>query len=247
MISVCMATHNGEKYIKEQLESILSQLSSDDEVVISDDGSTDSTFTIIESFKDSRIKLYNFCQPSKTSHTHIYASRNFENALMKAKGDYIFLSDQDDIWMPNKVEVCLESLKKYDMIVHNMELVNEERESLGRNLYLDKISKQGLLMIGGTYYGCALAFKAQWLKKILPFPKDLVLHDFWISYIIEKLGTPYYEIRPLMQYRYREESVSHNVDNSFIFKIKYRIEIIVYIITRLIVGKLHIIWKTKGW
>ena len=128
MISVCIATHNGEQYIKEQLDSILCQLLSEDEVVISDDGSTDSTLEIIKGYNDPRIKIFNFKQPSKTSHTHIYASRNFENALKHAKGEYIFLSDQDDIWMPSKVAVCLGALKQNDMIVHNMEIVNDYGE-----------------------------------------------------------------------------------------------------------------------
>ena len=234
MISVCIATHNGEQYIKEQLDSILCQLLSEDEVVISDDGSTDSTLEIIKGYNDPRIKIFNFKQPSKTSHTHIYASRNFENALKHAKGEYIFLSDQDDIWMPSKVAVCLGALKQNDMIVHNMEIVNDYGECMGKTLYSEGIKKQNLWMIGGTYYGCALAFKAKWLKKILPFPHNLVSHDFWISYIIEKLGKTCYEIKPLMYYRYREESVSHNVSNSVYFKIKYRLSIVFNLFRRML-------------
>lgn len=234
MISVCIATHNGEKNIKEQLDSILCQLSPEDEVVISDDGSTDSTLEIIKGYNDSRIMIFKFKQPSKTSHTHIYASRNFENALKHANGEYIFLSDQDDIWMPNKVAVCLDALKQNDMIVHNMEIVNDYGECIGKTLYSGDIKKQNLWMIGGTYYGCALAFKAKWLKKILPFPHNLVLHDFWISYIIEKLGKTYYEINPLMYYRYRDESVSHKVNNSVYFKIKYRLSIVFALLRRVL-------------
>lgn len=232
MISVCIATHNGEKYIKEQLDSILIQLSQEDEVVISDDGSIDATLDIIKSYKDARIKILNFKQPSKTSHTHIYTSRNFENALKQAKGDYIFLSDQDDVWMPNKVEVCLEALKKHDLIVHNMTLIDEQGKILGPNLYPNNIIRQNILMVGGTYYGCALAFSAKWLKIILPFPENLVLHDFWISYLIEKQGKTSYINESLMLYRYRKESVSHSVNNSVLFKIKYRVIIIISIVMR---------------
>lgn len=95
MISVCMATYNGEEYIKEQLESILCQLGEMDEIIISDDGSTDNTLNIIESYNDSRIKIH----INTGKHGFVY---NFENALQKAKGEYIFLSDQDDIWLPEK-------------------------------------------------------------------------------------------------------------------------------------------------
>ena len=90
MISVCMATYNGEKYIEEQLKSILSQLGENDEVIVSDDSSTDNTLAIVESFNDVRIKIF----PNNKFHSPIF---NFENALKQATGDYIFLSDQDDV------------------------------------------------------------------------------------------------------------------------------------------------------
>ena len=90
MISVCMATYNGEKYIQEQIDSILCQLSKDDELVISDDHSTDATCDIIKSYNDRRIKL--FLNELAKGVTH-----NFENALLHSKGDIIFLADQDDV------------------------------------------------------------------------------------------------------------------------------------------------------
>lgn len=112
MISVCIATHNGAHYIKEQIESILCQLGTNDEIIISDDGSTDNTIDILLAFNDKRIIIYHYKQPVKSKHSHIYVCKNFENALKHAKGDYIFLADQDDWWMPNKVMKCLEDLKK---------------------------------------------------------------------------------------------------------------------------------------
>lgn len=124
MISVCIATHNGEKYIKEQLDSILCQLSTEDEVVISDDGSTDSTLEILSDYNDSRIKVYQYKQPYKSRHPHSYVCKNFENALKHAEGDYIFLSDQDDYWMEGKVDKCVELLKTNLLVVHNADLVD---------------------------------------------------------------------------------------------------------------------------
>jgi hypothetical protein len=107
MISVCIATYNGEKYIKEQILSILAQLSTKDEIIISDDGSTDHTITKILEISSPIIKIvYN-------QNEHGYTA-NFENALKNAKGNFIFLSDQDDIWEPNKVACCMEHFKKYD-------------------------------------------------------------------------------------------------------------------------------------
>lgn len=93
-----MTTYNGEKYISVQLDSILKQLSENDEVIISDDSSTDRTVDVIKNFKDKRIKLYE----DNHFHSPIF---NFENALEKASGDIIFLSDQDDVWLDNKVKI----------------------------------------------------------------------------------------------------------------------------------------------
>ena len=90
MISVCMATYNGEKFVCQQLRSITAQLGTADEVIVSDDGSTDSTLAVIESMGDSRIKTIE--GPRRRSPVW-----NFENALRHAKGDYIFLADQDDV------------------------------------------------------------------------------------------------------------------------------------------------------
>jgi len=99
-ISVCMATYNGEKYIYDQLQSILTQLSENDEVIISDNYSSDKTIEIIELFNDPRIKIY-FLKKGKSI-------KNFENALLHASRDYIFLADQDDIWLPGKVQIMME-------------------------------------------------------------------------------------------------------------------------------------------
>ena len=111
MISVCIASHNGEKYIKEQVDSILCQIGSDDEVVISDDGSTDKTLAILEAYNDPRIKVFRYVHPCMYRYNFDYATHNFENALHHAKGDIIFLADQDDFKEENLKRLQIE--KRY--------------------------------------------------------------------------------------------------------------------------------------
>ena len=128
MISVCIATYNGEKYIKEQLLSILPQLGKKDEVIISDDHSTDNTLDIVKGLNDNRIKIVmNNREKGYTS--------NFENALSYAIGDYIFLSDQDDIWMSNKVDYCIAELKEYDLVVSDAILINSKGEKIDDSFF----------------------------------------------------------------------------------------------------------------
>ena len=128
MISVCIATYNGGKYISKQIVSILNQLSDSDEIIVSDDGSKDDTINIIESLCDSRIKSY------KNTGKHGVVP-NFENALSKAKGDIIFFSDQDDIWADNKVQIMVRELQNADFVVHDALIMDKDDNVSDVNYY----------------------------------------------------------------------------------------------------------------
>ena len=231
MVSVCMATYNGEKYIKEQIDSILVQLDDGDELIISDDGSTDNTISIIKSYIDPRIKLY-------ISNSHCYTT-NFENALSKAKGDYIFLSDQDDIWLKGKVETCLKYLRDYDFVVSNAIIVNQKLEHLveSRN-DLFKVKTGFLNNFVKTYYlGCCMAFSRKVLDLALPFPKNhkLCLHDAWIGLISEYNFRTFIIEKPLILYRRHDNNTSNGMikkEWKIIKSIRIRIYILFNIMKR---------------
>ena len=176
MISVCIATYNGEKYIKEQLESILYQLSEDDEVIISDDGSKDRTINVIEELHDKRVKIYH------NSGLHGFTC-NFSNALRYASGDYIFLSDQDDIWKENKVHVILKQLKQYDLVCHNADLVDGEGDLLGMTYFESTHNHKSFFsnLWKTRWLGCCMAFRRNVLEYCMPIPNSVVGHDYWIG------------------------------------------------------------------
>jgi len=180
-ISVCIATYNGGKYIKEQLESIFTQLNQDAEVIISDDSSTDDTLEVINSFADKRIVVY----PNQKFRSPIF---NFENALKHAKGEYIFLSDQDDIWLPGRLDKMMAFFDEYDMVVSDCRVVNDNLEVISES-YFDLVNgKPGFvrnLTRTSAYNGCCMAFKRIILKKALPFPKNIMMHEFWLALIRE--------------------------------------------------------------
>jgi len=211
MISVCMATHNGEKYIKEQLNSILSQLSQEDEVVVSDDGSTDSTLVIIRGLKDPRVKVFSQVSP-KGLLSHEYATLNFENALRNAKGDFIFFSDQDDIWINNKVEISMKYLKDYDYIVSDayvtdaeLNIVSDTRFTKDEKVHFNKYLA---VVLSTPYQGSCAAFKRCVLDKAMPFPKGTQSHDRWIGNVAAFFYN--YKIIPekLIYYRRHEATTS---------------------------------------
>lgn len=176
MISVCMATYNGEKYIKQQMDSILSQLSVDDEIIVSDDGSKDKTIDILRSYHDGRIKIFS------NNGRHGFVG-NFENSLKHAMGDYIFLCDQDDYWKPNKVEVVLNKLRDYDLVIHNAELVDGQGRSLGKTYYDCTHHKTSFWanFYKTRWLGCCMAFRKNVRDYCLPIPPKLTGHDYWIG------------------------------------------------------------------
>lgn len=136
-----MATYNGAKYIKEQMDSILSQRFKENdnvelEIIVSDDGSTDDTISILESYHDSRIKIFHHKNYSKYKYfkANRLASSNFENAITKATGDYLFLADQDDVWLPSKIDKSLSVLRKYGGLVATAFYFGDEKLKIGQKL-----------------------------------------------------------------------------------------------------------------
>ena len=228
-VSVAMATYNGEKYIKEQIESILLNLEDNDELVISDDGSTDKTIEIINAIADSRIKL--LCGPKQG------LIKNFENAIVNCSGDYIFLSDQDDIWEPNKVSKVLEYfiMKNCDCIIHDCIIINSDDSQIINNSFFNyRHSRKGFFsnIIKNSYIGCCMAFKKELLKKILPFPKNIAMHDQWIGLISNKYGKNYFLSDKLIRYRRHENNKTNMKHLKCKFMIKNRLNMIFNIVKR---------------
>ena len=234
MISVCIATHNGEKFIKEQLDSILSQLGEYDEVVISDDKSSDSTIRIINSYGDTRMKVFNHEKDIQTNHVGEIVSANFNNALLKAKGDYIFLSDQDDIWCDNKVSTMLRYLEKYDVVASNAWLYDGISKDCDETLYNNHSPLKNYRLRKYKYYGCTMAMTREAAKYILPIPKRLALYDSWIGLVGELIDGAFYINEPLIYYRLRTESVSHSIKNSLFYMMKYRLWFYINLIVRVV-------------
>lgn len=191
-----MTTYNGELYLRQQIQSILSQLEVNDELVICDDGSTDSTITIINSFGDSRIRLFR-----NNFRNHIL---NFESALSRAKGDIIFMADQDDVWMPDKVSTVLPYFKDFDLVCSNCLVTDSGLRHNGTTFFSDDpASKTGFIknLWHNQYLGCCMAFNRKILDKALPFPKNLVTHDTWLGLVAEIIGKPKFIDDPLIYFR----------------------------------------------
>jgi len=233
-ISVCMAVCNGEKYLKQQLQSILVQLGEQDEMVIVDDASDDTSLQLIEAFQDSRIRV-----------THNLENQGvilaFETALRNSKGDIIFLSDQDDIWHSNKVNTMLQVFQEkpnITLVTSDAELINEEGEMIAPSFFSlrGQFTAQVLPnLIKNKYHGCTLAFRKELLKKVLPFPQDIPMHDAWIGLINSIYGKTVYLDEPLLQYRLHHHNTGRGIsDHAGLFKmIQWRYALLKNILKRL--------------
>lgn len=227
MISVCIATYNGEKFIKEQIASILVQLHANDEIIISDNGSTDNTLKIISEFIDERIKVFHY-------DINKDLIRNFENALNKCNGDYIFLSDQDDFWMAEKVSRMMSFLYSNDVVICDCQLINEEGNMFESSFYKINGSKKGFFhnLTHNSYLGCCLGFRRDVLKLALPFPLDIPMHDIWIGFVAEIFFKPVFIDDQLLKYRRHGDNASSSSEKSrsnFWTKISYRFNLIKYL------------------
>ena len=228
-ISVCMATYNGEHFIRPQLDSILKQLSPTDELIVSDDSSTDSTLEIIKSYKDPRIKLLHS--------THRNLILNFENALNSSVGDVIFLADQDDVWFDDKVEIYKEHLAKNLLVFSNAAMFKGDDLGSYELFFKDSKKKTGLWnnLAKVKFLGATLAFQRKVLECALPFPKNIAMHDIWIGLVAESLGKTHYLHQPYIYYRRHENTASTagaKSSNSLFTKLKIRIDLLLSLIQR---------------
>jgi len=191
-IDILLATYNGEKFLKEQIDSILNQTYKNINLIISDDESTDGTKEILKQYekKDSRIKI--FYQEKNLGYV-----KNFEFLLKQVKSDVFMLSDQDDVWLPEKVEKTYEKLEKEnaDLAFGDLEVVDQKLNTMYPSfndfMKLSRKIKKYINSYKLNYLyccitGCTLMLKSKWIPKILPIPKDSkrLIHDHWIGIIV---------------------------------------------------------------
>jgi glycosyltransferase involved in cell wall biosynthesis len=227
-ISVCITTFNGELYILEQLKSILIQLNENDEIILSDDSSIDETINLVKSLNDNRIKIFfnNF-----RHHTP-----NFEFSLTKATGDFIFLSDQDDVWLPNKINIMLSYLKNYNLVVSDCFVVNEKLEIISNTIRFSN-NPNGFFnnLRHNNFLGCCMAFDKKILKNALPFPRGILSHESWLGAVAGAFGTTKFIKDKLILYRrhnYNNSNTLNGSNLSFFNKLKYRFFILLNIFLR---------------
>lgn len=213
MISVAIATYNGQEFIKEQLLSILNQTMPVDEIVICDDQSSDDTVKIIQELLCDKIYLYQ-------NEKNLGYKLNFKKALSYCKGDYIFLCDQDDIWLENKVEVMTQIMnedKNIKVLASTYDLIDENDNPIhidinpkfsNKNMYKCKVKPNALvkvpferLIVENSFQGCALCVRKQVNEKFQRCFSDDFHHDWLINILASEQNGMYFFNIPLFKYR----------------------------------------------
>lgn len=225
-VSIAMAAYNGEKYISEQIDSILLQLKENDELVISLNPSSDKTKNIINRYveKDCRVKLF-VCEEKGVI-------SNFENAIKHCNNEIIFLSDQDDIWLSEKIQTVLPlfQLKEVIAVAHRSMLVDSGLKPIGVSNW-EKHSVQKIspfrIICKNCIQGSCLAFRREILKYALPFPKNLPMHDSWLGIVAACLGKVILVSDELILYRQHENNVTSRNHQKIMKMIKDRLQLFI--------------------
>lgn len=205
LVSVAMATYNGERFVAEQLHSILEQLAPDDEVIVVDDGSTDGTVARILALRDDRVRLL-----AQRRNTGVRAS--FERALRACRGRFVFLSDQDDRWLPGKRAALVEALQRgARLALSDARVIDTEGRVVDHSFMAWRGGFRGsalATLVRNRYLGCAMAFRRELLEEALPIPDDAPQHDMWIGMLAAMNGPVAYLPQPLLDYRRHSANLS---------------------------------------
>ena len=208
-VDILLATYNGEKYIKEQLDSILQQTYKNMRIYISDDCSTDNTPNILKEYEQ---KYENISVTYQVQ--NIGSIRNFEYLMTKIEDPYYMLSDQDDVWYKDKVEKSLKKLNEEnaDLVFTDLEVVDENLNSINKSFYtmmgkmgkIEKsINKKEFEYLYNSVTGCTILSKSKFIDNVLPLPKNskYVIHDSWIGLITSLNGKIVFLNEPTIKYR----------------------------------------------
>ena len=206
-VDILLATYNGEKYIREQIDSILNQTYKEFRLLISDDGSTDGTRDILNEYKakDDRIEIF-------MQEENLGVVKNFEFLLKKVEAKYYMFSDQDDIWKDEKIEKSLKKIEEgFDLVYSDLEVVDENLNVTYESYWklkgiykkIKKYNNFESLYLNNFITGCTVISKKELIDSFMPLPNisKFVLHDYWISLIISQNGKIAYIEEPLIKYR----------------------------------------------
>ena len=236
LISICLCTFNGEKYVDQQMESIVNQKDKRfiGEIIVCDDQSTDKTLEILKNFKkELNIKIY-------LNQKNIGVKKNFEKCLSLTRYPIIVFCDQDDIWHQDKISEILESKIHIEerpfALVHNALIIDSNNQIIENDFMKLRggfTSSFFMNFYKNRFLGCCIAINENLKKELLPFPKNIPQHDIWIGIVASLLGNTKYLNKKLTFYRRHSSNTSgasSNKSSKLLKIIQFRLESILCIV-----------------
>jgi len=199
LVSIALCTYNGEKYLVEQLDSIVNQTYSNLEVIVVDDCSSDRTLNILQSYskKVSYVKIHK-------NAVNLGYIKNFEKAINMCTGEFIALADQDDIWDLNKIAMQVNEIGDHTLIYHDSEFIDEHGTSLKRRISDVRRFYSGDDSRYFLFENCVSGHTILFNKRLIPFLDDFkseIFHDWWLAYVATNIGSISFINQPLVNYR----------------------------------------------
>ncbi|MDY0402703.1 glycosyltransferase family 2 protein [Sulfurovum sp.] len=218
LVSIAMATYNGEKYLKEQLDSIYNQTYKNIEVIVCDDYSSDKTIEILEEYsKKYGLKYY-------VNEKNLGFKKNFQKAINLCNGEYIALADQDDIWVENKLEVLVKNIGGFSLIHSACSLIDESSKEISPLWIKQDDFRHSFpkFIFGNTVTGCTVLLKRELLKNAFPIPSGEKYHDWWLALLATKMDGITYCDKALVKYRqHSTQDTGAHVDSILSRMVRY--------------------------
>ncbi len=224
-VEILMATFNGAEYLFDQLESLRAQSYTNWSILARDDGSTDSTLEILRAFSQKYPERFRLLEDDMSGQG---AKSNFARLLEHASAPYVMFCDQDDVWMPNKIEVLMQKMLRLEtsmgsntpILVHSdLEVVDKDLSTIAKSFwkyqYLSPASGQGwnTLLVQNSVTGCATLINRALYQKALPIPEEAIMHDWWLALVAAAFG--HLEAFPEPTVRYRQHMSNHTGANAW--------------------------------
>jgi glycosyltransferase involved in cell wall biosynthesis len=230
-VSVVMAVHNGSRFLRQQVQSILQQLLAQDELIVVDDASNDDSIALLMSLDEPRIKIH------RNEH-NVGVIGTFERGLSLATRDIIFLSDQDDVWMPQKRAACIAAFARDPevvLVITDAQVIDDEGKLLAPSFMATRGGFRGSVwstILRNRYLGCAMVIHRKLLRVALPMPRDIPMHDMWLGALASKAGRVTYVPLALLQYRRHGGNVSPSQRQSVTRMLAWRWSLLTCVLRR---------------
>ncbi|ASF48169.1 glycosyltransferase family 2 protein [Methylovulum psychrotolerans] len=213
LVSVVIATYNGERFLRAQLDSILQQTYQHLEVIAVDDCSTDNTFAILTEYAARHPHF-----TAVSNGQNLGYQKNFEKGFLLAKGDYIAPCDQDDIWLPTKIDVLLAHIGEHAIVYCDSSFINSTGELLGKKMSQEKVLTHFddplMFIVGGSVPGHAMLITRQLVMDTMPFPSTIMPHDYWLAFVATFASSLKFIDQTLVLYRRHDANIFGSLNSS---------------------------------